>query len=230
MENQKIKAIGYVRVSSLRQEDNNRYSFQEQSLIDFSKSKGWDIEIVKEVRSAKDIAKRPKIKQVLERLKNKEASILLILNPDRLVRNTADAEVLMKKSLDEGWVIWPLNLPPQSSNQEAWNLMFRNMISTAVYELETLSRRTKEGLKKAKEEGHLKGRLPTHSDEALRRINYLRTKKKLTYAQIAEKLNEEKISTARPEFAKESFWTERKVDWAFKKIREEKRKNEPAHV
>lgn len=224
MQDQKIKAIGYVRVSSSRQEDNNRYSFQEQSLIDFSKSKDWDLEIVKEVRSAKDIAKRPKIKQVLERLKNKEASILLVICPDRLVRNTTDAEVIMKKSLAEGWTIWPLNLPPQTSNPEAWNLMFRNMVSAAVYELETLSRRTRQGLEKAKKEGRLEGRLPTYSEEALHRINYLRTKKKLTYAQIAEKLNEENISTARPGFTENPLWTETKVIWAFKKIRNEKEK------
>ena len=224
MQDQKIKAIGYVRVSSSRQEDNNRYNYQEQAIRREAERRNWDIEIVKEVRSGKNILKRPALKSILDKLEKKEASILVVACPDRLTRNVDDGAFILNKSKQEGWKIWPLNIQPEGLQPEYWVKTFRQAVLDATYELDVLSRRTKEGLEKAKQDGKLEGRHPTHSPESLHRIDYLKNKKKMTYAQITEILNKENYDTARPNFAKDSLWTIPKVAWAIRKIKEEKGK------
>lgn len=219
MENQRERVIGYVRVSSLRQEDNPRYNHQESSIRAYADRKGWDVEIIKETRSGKNINKRPILLNALKRLERGEATKLITYTVDRLTRNVDDGAFILNKSEQEGWDIWPLDLPPENLPREFWVKQFRNRIVDAHYELDVLSVRTKEGLRNSINKDRLGSRrLPTYSPEVLHRVEYLRKKRKLTFERIAEHLNREGYPITRPDSASIHEWTKSKVQGACRKL------------
>lgn len=217
----KPKVIGYVRVSSARQEDNCRWSHQESTMRSYAETRGWDIEIIKEVRSAKTISKRPGLKGALQSLKLGEANKLLVLAVDRLTRDVDDGSVLLKLSEQQGWEIWPLDLPPEHLPKEYWVKNFRQKILDAHYELDVLSVRIKQGLSSSPNKDSLGSRrFPTYSAEVLHRIKYLKKVRKFTHKQIAEKLNQEGYPITRPAHSGIESWTVDKVNAALRKIGE----------
>ncbi|NJE09288.1 IS607 family transposase [Thermococcus sp. M39] len=77
------KIIGYARVSSRTQKDDlNR---QVQTIKEFAKEKGWDIEILKDIGSGLN-EKRKNYQKLLKMVTNKEVSKVIITYPDRLTR------------------------------------------------------------------------------------------------------------------------------------------------
>lgn len=77
------KIIGYARVSSRTQKDDlNR---QAQTIKEFAKEKGWDIEILKDIGSGLN-EKRKNYQKLLKMVTNKEVSKVVITYPDRLTR------------------------------------------------------------------------------------------------------------------------------------------------
>ncbi|USG99703.1 IS607 family transposase [Thermococcus argininiproducens] len=77
------KIIGYARVSSRTQKDDlNR---QVQTIKEFAKEKGWDIEILKDIDSGLN-EKRKNYQKLLKMVTNKEVSKVIITYPDRLTR------------------------------------------------------------------------------------------------------------------------------------------------
>jgi DNA invertase Pin-like site-specific DNA recombinase len=218
MDSKKMKAIGYVRVSSARQEDNCRWTHQESVIKAYAENRGWDIEIIKEVRSAKTIEKRQVLRGALQKLKSGEANILMVLAVDRLTRNVDDGSTLLKLSEQQGWVIWPLDLPPEHLPREYWVKNFRQKILDAHYELDVLSVRVKQGLASSPNKDQLGSRrFPTYSDQVLHRIKYLKKVRKFTYEQIAEKINQEGYPITRPAHSDTVSWNAAKVKAAYRK-------------
>jgi len=77
------KIIGYARVSSRTQKDDlNR---QIQTIKEFAKEKGWNIEILKDIGSGLN-EKRKNYQKLLKMVTNKEVSKVIITYPDRLAR------------------------------------------------------------------------------------------------------------------------------------------------
>ncbi|HIH72057.1 MAG: putative resolvase [Thermococcaceae archaeon] len=77
------KIIGYARVSSRTQKDDlNR---QVQTIKEFAKEKGWDIEILKDIGSGLN-EKRKNYQKLLKMVTNKEVSKVIITYSDRLTR------------------------------------------------------------------------------------------------------------------------------------------------
>ncbi|EHR79052.1 resolvase [Thermococcus litoralis DSM 5473] len=77
------KTIGYARVSSRTQKDDlNR---QVQTIKEFAKEKGWDIEILKDIGSGLN-EKRKDYQKLLKMVTNKEVSKVIITYSDRLTR------------------------------------------------------------------------------------------------------------------------------------------------
>jgi len=211
-----MKVFGLVRVSSHRQRDNARYSFQESTLRAEAKRKNWDIEIIHEVRSAKDMSKRPILLSLIQRLNNGEASRLLVLTSDRLTRNAEDACYISKTAKKFGWVIHPLDLNPDYIPSEVWDKQFRDAISNAHFELDVLSKRTKEGMRDC---GKVLGNARfKYSEDLLKRVKFLRNVKKLSCSKIAIVLNKEKFPIVRTFGTSTNCWNTSKVESACKHI------------
>lgn len=204
------KVFIYVRVSSEHQRDNNRFSFQEKTLVDYAERNNWEYEIFKEVRSGKEIAHRPVMKNLLVRLTKKEANGVLAYSVDRLTRNVTDGIALLDRSVHEGWRIYIYNI--YSMDDISFKNRYIEELNRGATELEILSKRTKEGLSESKNKAKFGSKkFPTFSEEVLHRIKYLRERRKLSFEDIAKKLNEENLSVARPEISQKAIWYEEKV-------------------
>jgi len=216
MSSSTMKVFGLVRVSSYRQRDNARYSFQESTIRAEAKRRNWDIEIIHEVRSAKDMSKRPILLSLIQRLNNGEASRLLVLTSDRLTRSIDDACYILKTAKNFGWVIHPLDLNPDYIPTEVWYKQFRDAINNAHFELDVLSKRTKEGIRDC---GKVLGNARfKHSEDLLKRVKYLRNIKKLSHGKIAIVLNKEKFPIVKSFGTSINCWTADKVATACKHI------------
>lgn len=194
-----VNVIGYVRVSTKEQEDNPRYNFQENYIRKFAENRNWNLEIHREVVSGKNISKRKVFRDILDKLSKREADILIVYAVDRLTRSMDDGKFIYKKSKDDGWLLYPLDLPKQGEvAEEMWIKLYENKLSDAQYELGVLSRRTKEGMSQSKNKDLLGSRrFPTYSEESIERVRYLRRNRKLTYQRIAEILNNQGLLPCR---------------------------------
>lgn len=211
-----IKVFGLVRVSSERQRDNSRYTYQEKEILHKANLMNWDIEIIREVRSAKDMSKRPVLLSLLERLNNGEAKRLLILTSDRLTRSWDDGSRILKDSRKYNWLIHPLDLDPDHIPREVWEKLFRDAISNAHYELDVLSTRTKQGLSRC---GKILGMARfTYPQNLIERVSYLKNVKRYSYSAIATILNKESFPIIRPFASNCNYWTKNKVAGACRHI------------
>jgi DNA invertase Pin-like site-specific DNA recombinase len=194
-----VNVIGYVRVSTKEQEDNPRYNFQENYIRRLAEGRPWNLEIHREVVSGKNISKRKVFREILDKLSRKEADTLIVYAVDRLTRSMDDGKLIYKKSKDEGWLLYPLDLPKQGEvAEEMWIKLYENKLSDAQYELGVLSRRTREGMSQSKNKDFLGSRrFPTYSEESIERVRYLRRNRKLTYQRIAEILNDQGLLPCR---------------------------------
>ena len=207
-----MKAIGYVRVSTKEQEDNPRFGSQDRWIKEVCDRRGWELEIHREVNSGKNINKRRVLREVLDKLARKEADTLIVWTVDRLTRSTDDGKIIYKKSKDERWLLYPLDLPKQGDiAEEMWVKLYENKLSDAQYELGVLSRRTKEGLSESPNKDNLGSRrFPTYTEESIKRVRYLRSNRKLTYRRIAEILNEQGMLPCRSSIY-DNEWTSQSV-------------------
>jgi len=212
--NTMVKYFIYVRVSSEEQRDNCRYQHQERSLIAYAESRQWEYEVFKEVRSGKDISHRPVIKDVLQRLENKEADGLAFIAVDRLTRSVEDAVNVLNRSKKQGWKMYVSNI--FATDPVAWETCYLQDAVRAQSEIRVLSQRTKEGMAQSKNKDKFGAKaLPTYSQEALDRIVWLREKRLYSFPRIAEELNKGKIPVARPDKNGNDKWTADKTAKAY---------------
>jgi len=204
-----IKAIGYVRVSTVSQEENPRFNYQEESIRRYAARKGWDIEIVKEIRSAKDISKRPVLLNTLKRLSEGHAQKLIVLTVDRLTRNTNDALHILEQAKKQGWDIVPLNVDPEYYPEHDWLRTFTLEAVNARYELDVLSLRTKQGIQMSEKRDSWGP--ARHPPEIIHRVLYLRNKRKFTFQRIADIMNKEGHPVTRPTHSNSNSWNKAKV-------------------
>lgn len=211
-----VKYFIYLRVSSEQQRDNNRYSYQEDTLVRIAKLNQWEYEIHKEIRSAKDMVKRPVIKRLLCRLACKEADGLMVITADRLTRCVKDATYLLDASKDQGWHLFVDNI--RIDNWGRFTEQFIADVNRGQAELYTLSERTKQGLQKSEKKDTFGGKRLTYSEDMIKRIVYLRERKKMEFRDIAKRLNDENIPTARPGWGKDIEWNADKTLRAYHNI------------
>lgn len=211
-----VKYFIYLRVSSEQQRDNNRYSYQEDTLVRTAKLNQWEYEIHKEIRSAKDMVKRPVIKRLLCRLACKEADGLMVITADRLTRDVQDATYILDIAKIQNWHLFVDNL--RIDNYARFREQFIADVNRGQAELDILSDRTKQGLEKSQKKHLFGGKRLTYSEQMIHRIVYLRNVKKFQFKDIATKLNDEGIPTARPGWGNEDLWTADKTLRAYHNI------------
>jgi len=91
------KVACYVRVSTLKQAQDDKYSIPEQINIleNICKSNNWDSDFYQDLGiSGETIKERPQIKEMLRRCSNGVYSRVLVVDQDRLSRSVKDLQVL----------------------------------------------------------------------------------------------------------------------------------------
>ncbi len=99
------RCLVYARVSSARQgEEGTSLETQVAACLRYATERGWSvIDVVEEVRSAKNLHERPKLSRVRERLRAGEADVLLCYALDRLSRSQAHVHILDEEARRAGW-------------------------------------------------------------------------------------------------------------------------------
>jgi DNA invertase Pin-like site-specific DNA recombinase len=206
-----LKALAYVRVSTKEQEEQPRQSFQIQTLSEYCISKGWEFEIVPEAFSGRTIHKRKRFNEVLDRLGSEEAKVLVVHTVDRLSRSLKDALEIYERSQKEGWKIHITTMNPSELSEQNW-FQFTLMMGLAQQEVMTLSKRTLEGMNRAKSEGRkicAEAREPLSPE--IRDLIIKMRKKGVKARESAEKLNALGYKSMNETVQSGSLWTAGKV-------------------
>lgn len=190
---QPLRVIGYVRVSTNRQEvgpEVQADALQAMATL----VGGWDLDIRREdAASAKSLMGRPVLQQALADLRAGRADMLAVSKLDRLSRSVADFSRILDDSDREGWHVACLDLGVDTSTT-----MGRGMAHmTAVFaemERRRISERTKEGLARIAATGKKLGRPSGISVDAVMRAAELYALD-LTLQEVADQLNEECVPT-----------------------------------
>jgi site-specific DNA recombinase len=99
---EKIRVLGYVRVSSDSQEENTSLSSQKRSLKDYCKSRGWILEeIYDDVGSGSNL-NRPGFQEMSNHLEKNGFDGVVVTKFDRLTRSIVDGKQFLDLLHDKG--------------------------------------------------------------------------------------------------------------------------------
>lgn len=189
----KARAIGYIRVSTARQEVGPEV--QAHDLTIAAETHGWTLDLRREdAASGKSLAGRPVLAQALADLRAGRADLLAVSKLDRVARSVGDFARLLEDAQREGWGLVCLNLGVDTSTATG-KFMAHIMAAVAELEREIISERTREALAQIKADGRRLGRAPTLDPATADRIADLRS---LGYSlrEIAEDLTASGTPTA----------------------------------
>lgn len=152
----------YTRVSTQEQTTLN----QRIRLEDYAKAKGWNYDIFEETESSRKT--RPVKNDLLQRLRTKEYSGVLVYKLDRWARSSSELilEVNELVSKGIGFYSYSENLDFTTATGK---LMFNLLSSFAEFERDLIRERTLEGLNRAKAQGKKLGRPKGSKDTKTRR-------------------------------------------------------------
>lgn len=208
MTNEKPRIIGYVRVSTDKQDIGPEV--QIDALREEAARMGWELTIVREdAVSAATVAKRPLMLQALADLKAKRYDGLAVSKLDRLSRNMEDGTRLLADSQRQGWRIVCLDLGVDTATIMGAG-MFNMALNFAEIERRVIGKRTKDAMAKLKETKHV-GRPRALPADVVELVRDLRGRGQ-TMAVIAAQLNADGVPTA----SGEGQWTTSKVQSVLK--------------
>jgi DNA invertase Pin-like site-specific DNA recombinase len=209
MTNERPRIIGYVRVSTDKQDIGPEV--QIDALREEAERMDWELTIVREdAVSAATVAKRPLMLQALADLKAKRFDGLAVSKLDRLSRNMEDGTRLLADSQRQGWRIVCLDLGVDTATIMGAG-MFNMALNFAEIERRVIGKRTKDAMAKLKETKHV-GRPRALPADVVARIVGMRQEEGKVMAQIAQELNADKIATANGK----GEWTTSKVQSVLK--------------
>jgi DNA invertase Pin-like site-specific DNA recombinase len=191
-----MRVLGYVRVSTEEQVD-SRAGIEAQRAAIFAEAgrRGWKVlEVVEDAGySGKDL-KRPGVQGALSVLADGGADALVVAKLDRLSRSMLDFAALMNAAQKQGWALVALDLGVDTSTPSGE--MMANVLATfAQFERRLISQRTREALAQKRAAGVRLGRPAVLDQKVVSRIKRERARGK-TFAQIAERLNNDAVPTA----------------------------------
>ena len=143
--------------------------------------------------SAKTIA-RPALQAALSSLDSGEGSILMVAKLDRLTRSVHDATGLMAVAERSGWGLVALDAPVDTTTPQG-AAMAQVLAVFAELERRLIGERTKAALAVRRSQGVRLGRPPMLPPAVVQRILVARRQGN-TWAQIAARLNDDKVPTA----------------------------------
>lgn len=189
-----LKVIGYVRVSTDKQEIGPEV--QIERLQAEAVLKGWTLDIRREnAASAKSLGNRPVLAEALADLKAGRADALAVAKLDRLSRNVADFAAMLETASRQRWALVSLDLGIDTSSTTG---AFTAQITAAVAEMERkrIGERTREGMAKIKAtEGKHMGRSSELPAETRELIHALKAEGK-SLRGIAQALTDQEVATA----------------------------------
>lgn len=198
--------IGYARVSTDEQGDTGAgLDAQEHAIRAACEARGWQLtQIIREVASGATTARRPALRDVLDRLEQPDGpTALVVAKLDRLTRSVADGARLFERSKAKGWAIVALDLGVDTTTP-AGELVANVMVAVGQWERRTISDRTKVALAQKRRQGVRLGRPPSIDQSkrpaeakamkrALKVMRPLRAEGR-SYRTIAQALNEQNIT------------------------------------
>lgn len=186
--------IAYCRVSTEEQGDTGAgLDAQEHAIRAACEARGWQLtEIVREVASGKTLARRPALRDLLERMDSGEGPRHLVVGSiDRLARSMLDWSTILERSQRKDWGLVLLN--PSIDFSDYMGRAMANMLMTfAELEREMISDRTKKALAQRRREGVTLGRPRAMPADTIGVLTDLRAKG-LSIRKIADELNERGI-------------------------------------
>jgi site-specific DNA recombinase len=210
----RVRAVGYIRVSTGLQVDGYGLEVQEDSIRAFSKSQGYELlQVIRDggVSGAMAPIERPGFQDVMKLAELGTFTVLLLYKFDRLARDVLHAITTVHMLRDRHAIAIRSVTEPIDTATPMGEMIFTVLASMAAQERRTITERTWGGRKqKAKEGGYACGGLPLGYDvddnknlvinesEAVtvRRIFALR-REGLTFKRIADTLNAEGLVTKR---------------------------------
>ena len=150
---QRLKLIGYVRVSTARQKEGYSLKAQREVIERYCKAHGYELlDIEEESESA--IKARPVFQRVKAQVLNGEADGLIVAKLDRLGRSVRDLANIAEELSQAGKQLISVgdNIDTSTSNGK---LLFHILSAIAEYERELLIERTKAGRALAEKQGKI---------------------------------------------------------------------------
>jgi DNA invertase Pin-like site-specific DNA recombinase len=144
--------LGYARTSTADQ--NAGLEAQERDLRAAGCEKVWSEQV-------SSVAQREQLKALLGFAR--EGDVLMVTKPDRLARSTAELLAIEADLSRRGIGLMVLSMggTPLDTRNPTSKLMLTILAGVATWEREVMLERQREGIAKAKAEGHYKGRAPT---------------------------------------------------------------------
>ena len=184
--------IGYARVSSIGQKLDVQLEKLQSQLCE---------KIYQEKESASTTIKRPQLMACLDYVR--EGDSLVITKLDRLARSTLDLCNIAKRLEDKGVTLQVIDQNIDTSSSTG-RLMFNMLATIAQFETEIRAERQMDGIKKAKANGIVFGRVKTLTTEQVTELKSKRQSGNLIKELMAEyKLSKKSIYNYL-ELAKES--------------------------
>ena len=207
------KAIGYIRVSTVKQSDNGvSLSDQRQKIEDYCNFKGYELsEIIEDkgVSAGIPLTDRPGGQQLQDKLDSNNIEIVISVKLDRLFRDAVDCLNTSKRWDDDGIALHLLDLGGGTlDTSTAMGRMFLTMSAGfAEMEKNLIQERTKNALRYKRDKREVYGHAPlgfkrvgdklVEVEEELGILDMIFTlrEKGLSLRKIAGKLNNEGIET-----------------------------------
>ncbi|MCK8646893.1 recombinase family protein [Mycobacterium colombiense] len=188
------KAIGYVRVSTKDQGENG-YGLEAQThqLEIYCAANNLSlVAVIPDVMSGRKTDKLYGRIAAVAAIRAGLANVLVINALDRVSRNTLDGLTLVKDAQDEGWRVLSLDGVDSDKVEKLW-LTVR--MGFAEEERDKISKRTKQGLIKARQAGKEPGRRSTIPRDVIDRIVAMRIQEGKGANTIARILTEDGVPT-----------------------------------
>lgn len=155
------KIIGYCRVSTKGQLENNSLEQQENEIL----KKYVNAEIIKEGYTGATI-NRPELNKLMDQLQ--EGDLLVVTKLDRLARNTVEGIEIIENLFNKGVSVHVLNIG-LLENTTMGRFFITTLLAVAEMERNTIIERTQSGKAIAKQrEGFKEGRPRKYSDRKLK--------------------------------------------------------------
>jgi DNA invertase Pin-like site-specific DNA recombinase len=162
---ERINVAIYTRAST--NEDKQNLFVQITPLIDKCVREGWSYEVFSEFASGSKES-RPVLDKMLQRIRDKEFSAVMVLRLDRLGRSLAHLLQLIQEFKNKGVEFISLNESFNTTTPQG-ELFFNIIGSFAQFERSLIKERVNEGLKEAKRKGKTLGRPKGKKDSKQRR-------------------------------------------------------------
>ncbi len=191
----RARAIGYVRVSTLRQGQNDfRLGAQRDSIESYCAAACYELlTVIPDVMSSGRTDKLHGRAAAVAAIQAGITDVLIVKALDRATRDVVDGAQLVRLAHDEGWRLLSLDgVDSSDPDQEFLNNM---RVAFTQEERRKISERTKAGLARARRQGKRIGRPSTIDHAVVQRIRDMQCSDGLSAKMIVATLTDEGVPT-----------------------------------